>query len=258
MLPFEDSSSLALLYHLNSEPWLNGEAYTEPYEVQYKEVTTRGEPVRLPEASRESALLRLLRARHSSRRYEARSMPLTQLATLLAGAYGTTRVTDLSLGVNVYSRSVPSAGGLFPLEIYAAIHQVEGLENGIYHYNVRGHSLEPVQVRAGLRQLGQFLMAQHFLENANVLFMFSAVFHRTLKKYGARGYRYILLEAGHAAQNVCLLAAEEGLGALCAGGFIDSKLNRFLEFDGRTESVLYCVGVGYEAQMSGPGFGADE
>jgi SagB-type dehydrogenase family enzyme len=101
-------------------------------------------------------------------------------------------------------------------------------------------------------------MAQHFLENANVLFMFSAVFHRTLKKYGARGYRYILLEAGHAAQNVCLLAAEEGLGALCAGGFIDSKLNRFLEFDGRTESVLYCVGVGYEAQMSGPGFGADE
>jgi SagB-type dehydrogenase family enzyme len=248
MLPFEDFDSLALLYHLNSEPWLNAEAYTEPYEVQYKEMTARGEPVPLPEPAGESALLSLLRERHSCRRYQARNMPLTQLATLLAGAYGTTRVSELAQGVNAYSRSVPSAGGLFPLEVYAAIQQVEGLDNGIYHYNVRSHSLEPVQVRAGLHQLGSFLLAQQFLENANVLILLSAVFERTLKKYGARGYRYILLEAGHAAQNLCLLAAEQGLGSLCAGGFIDSKLNRFLEFDGRTESVLYCIGIGYERE----------
>src|SRR5271165_4977216 len=253
MLPFEDFTSLALFYHLNSEPWLNTEAYTEPYEVQYKELTDRGEPLPLPQPDRESGLLSLLKARHSCRRYQARTMPLAQLATLLAGAYGTTRVSQLAEGVNAYSRAVPSAGGLFPLEVYAAIHQVEGVENGIYHYNVRGHCLEPLQVRAGLHQLGSFLLAQYFLENANVLILLSGVFQRTLKKYGARGYRYILLEAGHAAQNICLLAAEQGLGSLCAGGFVDSKLNRFLEFDGMTESVLYCVGVGYEVEaLSNP------
>lgn len=247
MLPFEDSSSLALLYHLNSEPWLNMEVYTEQYEVQYKEITDRGKTVALPQAGRESELLRFLRMRRSCRSYLQRTMPLAQLSTLLAGAYGITRVNQLAPGLSAYSRSVPSAGGLFPLELYAAVQQIESLQNGLYHYNVRDHGLEPLRTGLGVRDLGGHLLAQPFLENANAVFLLSAVFQRTLKKYGARGYRYILLEAGHAAQNVCLLAVELGLASLCAGGFIDTKLNQVLELDGMTEGVVYCVGVGYEA-----------
>ena len=75
----------------------------------------------------------------------------------------------------------------------------------------------------------------------------TAVLDRTLHKYGARGYRYILLEAGHAAQNLCLLASERGLASLCVGGFADAAVNRFLGLDPRTEATVYCVGVGHRS-----------
>ena len=78
-------------------------------------------------------------------------------------------------------------------------------------------------------------------------FFLGAVFNRSQKKYGPRGYRYILLEAGHLAQNLCLIAAEFNLGSLCMGGFYDSRLNRFMEFDGLTEAVIYSVAAGYQA-----------
>jgi SagB-type dehydrogenase family enzyme len=86
---------------------------------------------------------------------------------------------------------------------------------------------------------------QDFFVAANVVAIFSAVFERTLKKYGPRGYRYILFEAGHAAQNLCLVAAELGLGSLPLGGFLDSRLNAFLGLDGLAEAALYGVAVGY-------------
>jgi SagB-type dehydrogenase family enzyme len=75
----------------------------------------------------------------------------------------------------------------------------------------------------------------------------AAVFQRTLKKYGPRGYRYVLFEAGHAAQNVCLLATELDLGSICTGGFYDGRLNRYLGLDGTSEAVLYLVGLGRDA-----------
>ena len=77
--------------------------------------------------------------------------------------------------------------------------------------------------------------------------LFVAVLDRTLHKYGARGYRYILLEAGHAAQNLCLLAAERGLSSLCAGGFIDTRINALLDLTQGREAVVYCVGTGHPA-----------
>ena len=98
-------------------------------------------------------------------------------------------------------------------------------------------SVPPLKLRAGWRAFGE-----HFTQ------FLSAVFARTLKKYGPRGYRYILLEAGHCAQNLCLLAAERGLATLCLGGFQDTKLNRLLGLDGTTEAVVYCQGVGYAAE----------
>ena len=73
----------------------------------------------------------------------------------------------------------------------------------------------------------------------------AAVFSRTQKKYGPRGYRYILLEVGHAGQNICLQAAEMNLATLCMGGFIDSDVNRMLGLDQKDEGVVYSVAVGH-------------
>ena len=71
------------------------------------------------------------------------------------------------------------------------------------------------------------------------------MFGRSQKKYGTRGYRYVLLEAGHSAQNVCLRAAELGLGSLCMGGFEDARLNRMLGLEPAREGVVYAVAVGH-------------
>jgi SagB-type dehydrogenase family enzyme len=73
------------------------------------------------------------------------------------------------------------------------------------------------------------------------------VFRRTQKKYGPRGYRYILLEAGHCGQNFCLKAAELGLSTLCMGGFVDSGLNMMLGLQQKEEGVVYTVAAGYAA-----------
>ena len=248
MLSIDDATTLPLLYHLNSEPWLNLEAYADSScEVQYKEMAAEGASIALPYTQSASPLRTLLHARWSCRQYQQRLMPLETVAWLLEGAYGITRLTYYQSNQAFCARTVPSAGGLYPLEIYAAARHVTGIADGLYHYNILHHRLEPLAAGALSQEIGAYLMAQYFLENANLVLFLSAVFARTLKKYGPRGYRYILLEAGHCAQNICLLATEQGLGTLCVGGFQDTKLNQALCLDGRTEAVIYCVGIGYAA-----------
>jgi SagB-type dehydrogenase family enzyme len=249
IIPFEDGETLSRLFHLNSEPWANLEAYrdAQDYEVEYKEMAGTGTPVSLP-APAGSPLLELLSSRDSCREYELRSMSLETLSTILKCAYGITRTSQMPQVGGGYFRTVPSAGGLFPLEIYFLAREVEGLSEGIHHYNLRNHSLEVLREGRWFAELDQAMISAPFILNANLIFFLSAVFKRTQKKYGPRGYRYILLEAGHLAQNLCLAAAEHELRSLCMGGYRDFRLNRFLGFDGTHEAVVYSVAVGYGAR----------
>ncbi|MDQ2855289.1 MAG: SagB/ThcOx family dehydrogenase [Acidobacteriota bacterium] len=246
IIPFDDGESLSRLFHINSEPWANVEAYREAqdYEVQYKEMAGIGEPVSLP-APGDSPLLELLSARESCRKYQLRSMSLETVSTILKCAYGITRTSQMPKVGGGYFRTVPSAGGLFPLEVYALAREIDGITDGIYHYNLRHHSLELLREGRWFAEFDKVLISAPFILNANLIFFLGAVFKRTQKKYGPRGYRYILLEAGHLAQNLCLVAAEQKLGSLCMGGYTDSRLNRFLGFDGISEAVVYSVAVGY-------------
>jgi SagB-type dehydrogenase family enzyme len=115
----------------------------------------------------------------------------------------------------------------------------------MYHFHAADRVLEPLGAPVAFRDLIPDLMNQHFLAEAAVLLFFTAVFPRTLEKYGARGYRYVLIEAGHVAQNVCLLAAELGLSAVCVGGFTDRRINRLLKLDERFEGAVYALAVGH-------------
>ena len=244
MLPVKDAYSLPLLYHLNSEPWLNIEAYNDPTnEVQFKQVESAAVP--LPPAHKSSALNKLLQARHSCRQFKRQLLRLDALSEILAGAYGIQDILPAQTGNWGCTRPAPSAGGLYPLEIYLALADVEGAADGVYHYNVLRHSLETIASELMVDEIGAYLLEQHFLRDANAILFLSAVFRRTLKKYGPRGYRYVLLEAGHVAQNISLLAVEHNLGVLSVGGFYDSKLNRTLDLDGRNEAVIYCIALGF-------------
>ena len=248
MIPADDASTLALLYHLDSEPWANAEAYQEAqdYEVEYKELVGPGEALKLP-APEASPLMQLLQARESCRDYRLHPMPAQALSHLLASAYGRTRTRQLDGSRSIYFRTAPSAGGLFPLEIYTLAREVEGVADGLYHYNVRRHDLELLKAGGWFAELDHALLMAPLVQGANLILFLSAVFARSQKKYGPRGYRYTTLEAGHVAQNVCLSALEQGLGSLCMGGYVDGRINRFLGLDGIQEAVVYSVAVGYRA-----------
>jgi SagB-type dehydrogenase family enzyme len=243
----KDPNGLSLLYHLNSEPWLDEEAYRgSPYVQEFINPDPSAAYLPLP-ASQPSSLTSLIRNRRSVRAYRPAQLAIASLSRLLSDCYGATNVEQLSGGGSFLRRSVPSAGGLYPLEMYVLAHEVEGLEDGIYHYDARGHGLAALQTQASHAALEPIFLTYPFISHANLIVCIVAEFLRTQKKYGPRGYRYMLLEAGHAAQNLCLSATEQGLGSLCMGGFFDSPLNAFLELPPLEQAVLYAVSVGHPA-----------
>jgi len=254
MLRTDDDSSLALLFHLNSEPWRNDRIPLEAlYEVRYRQVGEIEAAVPLPAAT-DSPVLRSIQRRRSCRAYRPDPIDLAQLATLLEGAYGITGVVRPPRLLSYFTRAVPSGGGLYPLELYVVARRVTGLPPGLFHFNVREHMLEPMSSADPAADIDALLPEPVCPANASAVILFTAVFRRSLRKYGPRGYRFILMEAGHAAQNVCLLATEQGLGSLCIGGFRDRELNCGLGLDGWTEAALYAVAVGHAAESeSAPG-----
>src|SRR5215467_3834683 len=144
MIPVEDGTTLPLLYHLNSEPWMNLEAYAQhSYEVEFKREA--GEALPLPAPGAGSHLMHVLSARGSCRKYAAREMALETLSTLLGGAYGLTRLNKLESGLRFHSRPVPSAGGLYPLELYVMTRQVAGAKDGIHHFEAGTNMLRLLQ-----------------------------------------------------------------------------------------------------------------
>jgi SagB-type dehydrogenase family enzyme len=245
MLRYDDAYSLAALFHRNSEPWGNQAAYDDPHAraMAFKTTGTRETSIPLP-ATEGSPLERLITARHSCRGFAETEIELHELGALLETAYGITGIREWPGSQRAFGRTVPSGGGRYPLELYVLSNRVHGLDRGVHHFNVRDHALEPLAMACSIGDLVPDLMHQVYLQSASALVIMTAVFPRMLDKYGARGYRYVLMECGHAAQNLCLRAVELGLGTLCVGGFTDHRINALLELDPVTEGALYGVAIG--------------
>jgi SagB-type dehydrogenase family enzyme len=177
--------------------------------------------------------------RRSVREFSGQPMALQELSRLLyyVGGINTER-----WGHKL--RAAPSAGALYPIEIYPVIHRVEGLRPGLYHYAVQNHALDLLHtgdLRARITRDG---LMQEFLGEANVVLVLTAIFQRLRWKYQERSYRYALLEAGHLAQNAYLAATSMGMGACAVGAFIDSGLNGLLGVDGTDEAAVYMLAIG--------------
>jgi SagB-type dehydrogenase family enzyme len=183
--------------------------------------------------------------RRSCRRFADEAIESSELAGLLEAAYGVTHALEGEAGGGgLPLRAVPSGGALYPLELYVGALQVEGLGPGLYHFD---------PLRAALAVVGDSLTAGDVAalstypeivgECAAVIFV-AAVFGRTRFKYGVRGYRFALLEAGHVGQNVLLAATAFGLGAVPLGGYFDRLTDQFLGLDGVNESTLYTIALG--------------
>jgi len=248
MIPEDQAKALGLFYHLNSEPRGDLPSANTPGPLTFKKVRSEWPPVDLPPPEVDSPLMRIIRARRSCRSYRAGTLRLADLAEIVRGTQGMIGNPDSSGWHTPPPRAVPSAGGCYPLELYVAAWTVGGVDAGLYHYDILDDSLEVVRLGDVRGELCRLLADQTQVADACAVLILTAVFQRTLTKYGARGYRYVLLEAGHAAQNTCLIATELGLGSVCLGGFFDARLNRFLGLDGITEAVVYGVAVGYPAE----------
>lgn len=181
------------------------------------------------------SLFRALFERKSSRIFSKMPVKMQSLSTLLY----------FSSGINKKKRPdrrfYPSAGGRFPLEIYLISLNCE-ITNGIYHYNIPSHCLEKLALIQTLDFQQYF--NQKWISKAACLILISSVFKRTTVKYGNRGYRYILIETGHLAQNLYLCTTALNLTATAIGGFNDGKINKLLDIDGVNESVVYILAVG--------------
>jgi len=190
-----------------------------------------------PRGYRGLSLEEAVEARRSVRNFSGDPLSSEELSRLLHAAQS---ITEHRWGF----RAAPSAGALYPIELYAVVHDVAGLESGIYHYAVQEHGLELLRTgdfRSAMVRAG---VGQAFLGQAGVCFVLSAIFQRTRWKYRERAYRYVLLEAGHIGQNLYLAATSMGLGACAVGAFFDDDLNSLMGLDGREEAVVYLLAAG--------------
>jgi len=183
-------------------------------------------------------------SRRSRRDFSDKELSLDEFSKILCQSYGITGSTPIPGGETQYFRAVPSGGALYPAEIYLGIRKVTGVEPGFYHYNVLNHELELMIPGDPSDTLYNISCQQEYARQASVVILISGVLQRTKRKYGERGYRYVLLDVGHLGQNIYLACTALDLQVMTTCGFFDDEANRVLRIDGVDESVLYVAFIG--------------
>lgn len=200
-------------------------------------VFQRDEQVTLPKLRYGSptSVEQSLQKRRSIRQFRNAPLALGDLGQLLWAAQGITDRTGF--------RTSPSAGALYPLEVYAVAGNVQGLPTGLYHYIPRAHALRQIADWDKRHTLAHAAYDQPSIAEAPACLALCAVYERVTGKYGERGLRYVHMEVGHAAQNVYLQAVSLQLGTVVLGAFDDRDVKGVLSLHGR-ETPLYLMPVG--------------
>jgi putative peptide maturation dehydrogenase len=213
-------------------------------------------PERLPlQTPTPSPLDELLRARVTCRNFDvAATLSASALGAMLARACGCHAQTEVIPGAWIVKKSNPSGGGLHPLEAYLLIQRVDGMAAGLYHYNVEAHALdrlpEPAEFDARAFALSM-VAGQHYFADAAVLLVVAVRFPRSFWKYRKHPkiYRAILLEAGHASQNLYLAATDLGLGAYVTAAINEVEIEQAFGLDPLLEGPIAVCGFGPRAQI---------
>jgi SagB-type dehydrogenase family enzyme len=173
-----------------------------------------------PKLSSKTSVEEALSKRRSVRDYEEDSLSIEEISQLLWSAQGIT--------VKWGGRTAPSAGALYPLEIYVIVGKVKGLTPGLYHYDPEKHAVTK-KADGDLRQkLTEASLYQDEITKAPATFVITAVYERTMKKYSQRGIQYVHMEVGAAAENIYLQAETLNLGTVFIGAFEDEKVKKVL------------------------------
>jgi len=203
----------------------------ERMKIEAREVIKLPEPRKTGRVSVEEAI----NSRRSRRSYKNEPISLNEISQLCWAAQGITEP--------IYKfRAAPSAGALYPLEIFLVVGNSE-IEAGIYHYSPSTHSLGLVKEGDYREDLCEASLGQSAVEEGALSIVITAIYERTMKKYGERGIRYVHMEAGHVAQNVYLQAEALGLGTVSIGAFYDDKVRDVLSLP-EEHVPLYVMPVG--------------
>ncbi len=267
-----DPADLASLYHENSKyfPETMGKprrsvAEFETAPLAYSQAMVGPDHPGLdrlelpdPDPPESVSLDRVLAARRSAEAFGPDQLSDADLSTVLAAACGVTgRLMidheSFTAPVSKPLRAYPSAGGLYPIEIYVLVLDSPNLPAGCYYYRPEDNTLRTVALDPELPSVAPkaFVGVGSADGTPNAIVVLTGTFWRGMAKYGPRGYRYALQESGHLAQNILLMAEAVGLTALPVGGFYDDSVNELLDIDGVNESTVYAVAIGQRADDPG-------
>ncbi len=192
-----------------------------------------------PKTKGRLSLEETLASRRTHRAFQAKPLLLEELAQLLWAAQGIT-------GAKGRFRAAPSAGALYPLDVYAVVGEtsVQGLEAGVYHYLPSRHGLEQISSADLRKEVARACLEQMWMAGAPVSLVLTAEYRRIEGKYGSMGRRYAVMEVGHAGQNIFLQAEALGLGAGIVGALDDDGLAKALHLP-RAHEPLIVMPVGH-------------
>lgn len=181
-----------------------------------------GEKIKLPPPRYDSttSVEKALLERRSIRDIKDDPLTINEISQLLWAAQG---VTD-SRGF----RTAPSAGALYPLEVYISIFNAKEIPKGIYKYNPHNHELVRIKNGDIKKDLILAALGQYWVGKGSAVIVLSAVYERITKKYGERGKRYTHIEVGHVSQNIYLQAQSLNLGTVVIGAFSDEAVKKVM------------------------------
>ena len=180
-----------------------------------------------------ASLERTVHQRRTIRSFEGKALTLEQFSQLLWAAQGITETGG-------FKRAAPSAGALYPMDIYGAVGRdcIEKLDPGVYHYEPADHSISLVQEGDVRRDIAIASLGQMWMAYAPVTVVITAEYSRIMVKYGQRGIRYAMIEAGHIGQNIFLQSEAMGLAAGIVGAFEDQKVIQVMGIKETHEPLL--------------------
>lgn len=201
-------------------------------ETSMKDIIQLPAPMYESSTSVEEALLN----RRSVRDYKTESLSLSEVSQILWSAQG---ITNTAEGM----RTAPSAGALYPLEIYLVAANVKDLNPGIYKYSPQHHTVQKISEGDKRDEISNASLKQESITSASAIVVITAIYERTSVKYGKRTERYVNMEVGHVGQNIYLQAVSLGLGTVMIGAFTDEALKKALNLrDDEHPLALYPLG----------------
>ena len=243
MIKKNEKHSLAMSFHENSKRIKGSNDYDkkQTYKIYMSAKTTALDKISQYEIEQDSFLETLL-SRKSTRAFTDSNINLADISKLLTLSFGLKSEND-------FTRTYASAGGRYPIEVYIIIKRSDDLDKGIYHFNVKDNSLELIKKGDYSKEMNKFYRNQKdvIVTDYPCLILFSTVFDRTMQKYGEKGYRFILLDAGHMSQNLYMVATYLKLGvvALGTGADSDNTIDDLLGLISSNENLFYGFAVGH-------------